>query len=106
MGFEPGIPRFESRLICIPVVRLPDLSEAQFLHLLKGITYALQSGHEDYIIYAKYTVQFEVQSSVINGTIKNLSSGPILLSYSEQGASRGWGNLERMFCERGSFQLI
>lgn len=84
MGFESGISRFESRLICITVVRLRDLSEAHFLHLLKGIIYALQSGHEDYATYAKYTVHFAVQSSVINGTIKNLSSGPILLSYSVQ----------------------
>lgn len=84
VGFESGILRFESRLICITVVRLPDLSAVQFLHLLKGITYALQSGHEDYIIYAKYTVQRAVQSSLTNGIIKNLSIGPILLSYSEQ----------------------
>lgn len=50
VSFESGRPGFESRLTYSTIlVRLPDLTEAQFLHLIKGITYALQSGLEDFL---------------------------------------------------------
>lgn len=42
MGFESGSNTYD-----VSLSTPPNLTEAQFLHLLKGMTYALQNGHED-----------------------------------------------------------
>lgn len=42
LGLNPGSNTYD-----VSLSTLPNLTEAQFLHLLKGMTYALQNGHED-----------------------------------------------------------